>query len=121
MIYLAVDGDDIGRLLTGFIYSDDPDTVAAFSSRVQNYYRGLADLVVSHGGTVIFCTGDSVLARIPEETLPAAQQYLEGSQFTSSAGVGDTLRRAHWALNIAKSLGKDRLVDFARIQEDLCP
>lgn len=71
-------------------------------------------------GKVLFCTGDSIFFKLPKEDSLA--DFLSNHQprgFKISIGVGYTGKEAHWALNVAKSLGKDRLVHFDQVRKDI--
>ena len=120
MFYVAVDGDDIGQLLTQRIYKVNNDhEVIQFSKLVTNTFARVAEWVVQNQGEVLFCTGDSILFKIPEALLDTTLDHLKSEHFTVSAGIGRTLKEAHWALNIAKSLGKARVVHFDEVRRDI--
>lgn len=119
MIYISVDGDDIGKILTKKIYVESNDDVCEFSDYVTSTFTGFAEWVKSHGGDVIFCAGDSILFRIAQELTEDALLQLKSEKFTISIGLGSTIKEAHWALNMAKSLGKARSIHFADIKKDI--
>ncbi|MCL0094450.1 mCpol domain-containing protein [Dehalococcoidales bacterium] len=120
MLYVAVDGDDIGQLLTQRIYKvNNEHEVIQFSKLVTNTFAQVARWVIQNQGEVLFCTGDSILFKIPEALLDVALNHLKLEHFTVSVGVGRTLREAHWALNVAKSLGKARVVHFDEVRKDI--
>jgi hypothetical protein len=120
MLYVAVDGDDIGQLLTQRIYKVNNDReVIRFSKLVTDTFARVAKWVIQNQGEVLFCTGDSLLFKIPKALLNTALQHLKLKYFTVSVGVGRTLKEAHWALNVAKSLGKARVVHFDEVRRDI--
>ncbi len=120
MLYVAVDGDDIGQLLTQRIYKADNDCeVTWFSALITDTLAEIAKWVVQNQGEVLFCTGDNILFRISEALLDAALCQLKSDGFTVSVGIGWTLKEAHWALNVAKSLGKARIVHFDEVRSDI--
>lgn len=121
MFYVAIDGDDIGRLLTQKIYnSTDEFNVIKFSKMVTDSFEKVAIWVRQNQGEVLFCTGDSILFKIPENLIEEAALFQHVSKyFNVSVGVGNNLKEAHWALNIAKSLGKARTVYFDEIRKEI--
>ncbi|OAN45438.1 hypothetical protein A6A03_14765 [Chloroflexus islandicus] len=120
MIYVSVDGDDIGRLLTQKIYqANNDDEVRAFSELVTTTFQAVAAWVIQNQGEVLFCTGDSIFFKISEHLVDNALRHFELDHFTISVGIGETRKEAHWALNIAKSLGKARIVNFNEVRRDI--
>lgn len=118
-MYISVDGDDIGRMLTQKIYTEDDHSVRKFSKAVSDTFNSFADRVKLKGGEVLFCSGDSILFKIDNSMASGILEHLKSDIFTMSIGVGMTLKEAHWALNIAKSLGKARIVHFDEIRESI--
>jgi hypothetical protein len=120
MLYVAVDGDNIGQLLSQRIYKTNSDAeVARFSALVTDKLAQVEKWVIQNQGEVLFCTGDSILFKIPEVLLDEALHDLKSEYFTVSVGVGHTLIEAHWALNVAKSLGKARIVHFDEVRNEI--
>lgn len=120
MLYVSVDGDDIGRLLTQKIYqANNDDEVRAFSESVTSTFQTLALWVIQNQGEVIFCTGDSIFFKISEHLVDEVSRHFEAAGFTVSIGIGETAKEAHWALNVAKSLGKARTVNFNEVRRDI--
>jgi len=120
MLYVSVDGDDIGRLLTQKIYQANSDhEVRAFSESVTNTFQTVSAWVIQNQGEVLFCTGDSIFFKIPEHLVDEALRHFELDHFTVSVGIGETKKEAHWALNVAKSLGKARTVNFNEVRRDI--
>ena len=119
MVYVAVDGDNIGQLLTQRIYTNNDREVIQFSALVTDTFTTVAKWVIQNKGEVLFCTGDSILFKISETLLDSALHHIKPEHFNVSVGVGRTLKESHWALNVAKSLGKARVVHFDEIRKDI--
>jgi hypothetical protein len=120
MLYVAADGDDIGRHLTQRIYRANNDwEVIQFSALVTDTFARVGEWVIQNRGEVLFCTGDSILFKISKTSISTAVHHLKSEHFTISVGVGGTLKEAHWALNVAKSLGKARVVNFDEVRRDI--
>lgn len=111
-VYVAIDGDDVGRRLEQLIARDIENDVVAFSFVVNEWIRKLSEYVQVHGGSVVFASGDSVLCRVPA----SASQALYGltsdgdEEVTFSCGVGHTMSEAMMALKLAKARGRNQLV-----------
>jgi GTP cyclohydrolase III len=120
MLYVAVDGDDIGRFLTQRIYgAKDDHEVVEFSMLVVDTFAQIQEWVIQNQGEVLFCRGDSILFKVPDLLLDNVLSRLQPEPFTVSVGVGQTLKEAHWALNVAKSLGKARVIHFDEIRKEI--
>ncbi len=114
MMYVSVDGDDIGKKLTRIIYSKSEDEITEFSKYVADFFLEIQEKVIELGGKVIFCAGDSIAYCINgEKELQNTFETMKTDRFNVSIGCGNTLQQAHWALNIAKSLGKNQVQYFA--------
>ena len=120
MLYVAVDGDNIGQLLTQKIYGADNDReVVRFSTLVTDTFVQVNQWVIQNQGEVLFCAGDSILFRISESLVDTVSLRLKSGHFSVSVGIGRTMKEAHWALNVAKSLGKARVVHFDEIRREI--
>ena len=115
-MYVSVDGDDIGKMLTKIIYSGTDDEISDFSNYVADFFLNIKKTVIELGGKVIFCAGDSIAYYVNgEEELQTTFAKLKNNRFNVSIGCGNTLQQAHWALNIAKSLGKNQVQYFEEL------
>lgn len=113
-MYVSVDGDDIGKILTRIIYDGNNNEISEFSNYVADFFIDIKRFVTGLGGTVIFCAGDSIAYYIEGEAkLKLTLGKLKNSRFNVSVGCGNTIQQAHWALNIAKSLGKNQVQYFS--------
>lgn len=120
MMYVSVDGDDIGKKLTRIIYSGTEDEITEFSKYVADFFIDIQETVIEFGGKVIFCAGDSIAYCIDgEKELQYTFEKMKNDRFDVSVGCGNTLQQAHWALNIAKSLGKNQVQYFSDLIEIL--
>ncbi|MEM8641529.1 MAG: mCpol domain-containing protein [Cyanobacteria bacterium P01_G01_bin.54] len=119
-VYVSIDGDDVGRLLTQKIYENGDDSIVTnFSQSITLYFENIAKSLEQENGQVLFCTGDSIFFKFPRENL--LHSFLachEPQGFNISIGIGYTRKEAHWALNVAKSLGKDRIIHFNQVRQD---
>lgn len=120
LLYVSIDGDDIGRLLTQRIYqaAEDED-VRQFSELVTNTFNEMAAWVTARNGVVLFCSGDSIFFNMDNSHYEQFAAAFVPEAFNLSIGLGTNRKEAHWALNIAKSLGKNRTVHFDQVREDI--
>lgn len=120
MYYVSIDGDDVGKKLTELLYtSGNEKDVSKFSNLVIQVFESMKKWVEENRGTVLFCAGDSILYKIPKNLIKKSLQSFDTNLFTITVGIGNTMVKAHWALNIAKSLGKDRILFFEEIEKEL--
>lgn len=118
MVYIIIDGDDIGRQITAFYLQNDVLRLSDFISQVHSKLRLISDFLESAGFSVIFCAADGVAARCETPTMDDDEIYGSiraignGSGLTFSAGVGTNLREAYVALLLAKSSGKARICNY---------
>lgn len=114
-MFLAIDGDDIGRAVERLIVLATADEVAAFSQAVDAALDDITQRIEERGALVILRGGDSLLAEMPEIRPEEIEQLLAGASgtLTFSAGTGGTMRNAFLALKLAKASGKRRCVEWS--------
>jgi len=118
-IYLAADGDDVGRKIEFFIVMDQMDLLSDFFNDFQAAMVWFAEkLSKEFDAEIIFNGGDSLLARLQtSEILTSKLENLRAefsnlSHATISLGIGDNPRQAYFALKLAKASGKNRTEIF---------
>ena len=116
-MYVSVDGDDIGKKLTNIIYTCDDKAVTEFSGAVEAFFDNVKKEIEQQNGRVVFCAGDSIAFFIDDESIEDIIPLLQSESFNVTIGCGRTLQQAHWALNIGKSLGKNRVMNFENVIE----
>lgn len=114
MIYIAIDGDNIGASVERFVILEQREQLAAFATSIKYAVEDIADALRKAGATIIFTGGDSVLAECANASVyPAIRKVLSEDQpMRFSAGVGHSIREAYIALKMAKTSGKGCLVSF---------
>jgi GTP cyclohydrolase III len=115
VIFIAADGDDIGRHLEYLIATDQMEELEFFSNLFSSSMNWLHMAIVTDlNARVIFWGGDNLLARFefnhPHlETIESIRiKFQELSGKTLSVGLGYTPSMSLLALKLAKSKGKDR-------------
>jgi len=118
--YIVIDGDDIGRTITGLYLKNDPASLGTFAESVKDKVCEIADLLRSQNFEVIFCAADGVAGHTDDAFTSALDIYrsieaIGGKQITFSAGVGNSLREAYIALLASKSNGKAQIMNYSDI------
>ncbi|MEH2089577.1 mCpol domain-containing protein [Nostoc sp.] len=118
-LYLAVDGDDVGRKIEFFIVTDQMELLSNFSHNFQSSMLWLAETLSDEfNAKIIFNGGDSLLARLQSDAISVSRleslriEFASFSKATLSFGIGDNSRQAYFALKLAKATGKDRIEIF---------
>ena len=103
-MYLAYDGDKVGRKLEDLIIDNNEHKIEAFAAKMSWTLRNLEKLLADHHCRIIFASGDSVLARttLDFDTDKVKRDY---GDITFSLGIGKTPLEAMLALKKAKSKG----------------
>lgn len=120
MIYVAIDGDDIGRKLASCYLSNRVDDLKATKDLVDLTTQHISDLLIRLGYEVFFCAADGVTGALKVEKIDVGAFYQEieniaGHELSFSVGVGKSLREAYVALLYAKSTGKGRACEYSSI------
>lgn len=114
MIYVALDGDDIGDSIRRYFLENDEKNIAkkskevvAVTKRIRNYLKDL-------NFKIIFCAGDDILSKGESIDINEFSNFLMQTRDTCtfSVGIGNTLERTYVALRYAKSIGKNKIVKY---------
>ena len=124
MLYIAADGDGIGKLVGRAVIANDVVELHKVSNRIDAAQDFILHWCKDIGGIKISGGGDEFTAAIPSEakgSLKDLRASIEKSfGYTISVGVGRNLSEAGTALLVAKLRGKDRIVWFnKKIKEDI--
>jgi len=118
-IYLAADGDDVGRTIEFFIVMEQIEKLSDFSKSYNAAMIWLSEkLTKNFAAKIIFSGGDSLLVSslLDEPLIDNLEQlrveFFNHSQTTISFGIGDNPRQAYFALKLAKASGKNRIEIF---------
>lgn len=109
MIYLAIDGDDVGREVERLVLSGALDELERFSAALEARISQLSSALCELGGEVKLKGGDSVLAVFSShvahaELFTALSPLLAPREgVTFSVGLGESPRGAWLALKVAKT------------------
>jgi GTP cyclohydrolase III len=119
ILYIAIDGDDVGRHLEYLMLVNDIDGITEFSIKYKKAMDWLVQsLIARFEASVVFSGGDNILASLSEEKFTLKDVELIRSKFskiadkTLSIGIGNSAREAYFALKLSKSSGKNCTHDF---------
>jgi hypothetical protein len=124
-LYLAADGDDVGRKIEFFIVMNQTRQLSDFSDDYQAAMVWFSEKLSNNfGAKIIFKAGDSLLAcsLLEEFSLNSLEQlrieFCKLSHATISFGIGNSPRQAYFALKLAKASGKNRIEIFQEYGND---
>lgn len=122
LMYLAIDGDDVGNQIEYHILKNEALELTDFSKIYLNAMTWLKQTMLQLNNTeIILSGGDNLLLALPG-SIDVSQienirlQFSSQVNSTLSMGIGNSLQEAHIALKYAKVSGKNQLCKFEDIQ-----
>lgn len=117
MIYITIDGDDIGQMITSSYLKNDVNALSRINNVVNDKTKKIANFLESQGFSIIFCAADGVAGfttkdKVDSDLIYSSISTLSEPELNFSAGMGATLQEAYIALLSAKSSGKKCLHSF---------
>lgn len=109
MIYLYIDGDDIGLRIERTFMENDEVMLRQVNEDIQDLVRHISTYLQDIGFTIIFSGADGVICKGEQIDIEKLLHYIRRLSFdyTFSVGAGKTLQDAFLSLRYAKSLGKN--------------
>jgi hypothetical protein len=124
IVYIAVDGDDVGSHLEYLMLMNDIETLAHFAAEYTNAMQQfIATLTNIFRISVIFLGGDSLLLTAESAEFSVNQletvrtSFAENTRHTLSIGLGYSAREAYIALKLAKTSGKNCIRRFVELSD----
>lgn len=116
MMFVAMDGDDIGQHVGSAILNDDLNALHEISNKINEGQEIIKQFASHFGGHIIAQGGDEANICVPQE----AEEHLESLReeyknavgASLSVGVGSKPSEAGKALIVAKLHGKDQILHF---------
>ena len=108
-MYIAIDGNDVGKHLEGLILSGDLEGLHAFSLKITFLINTIEQFIIKQGGKCFLRGGDNILAYIMQDKLMVIVKYistLKTDDISFSIGIGNDVIDAYLALKYAKSMKK---------------
>lgn len=116
ILFLAIDGDDVGRQLETYIVTNQVEHLTSFFQQFQASMKWLEIMLIdTYDANILFNGGDNLLATIAQNKFSLSSinmirsQFSENAHRTLSIGIGTSPRNAFIALKLAKAGGKDRV------------
>ena len=124
MIYITIDGDDIGQMITSSYLKNDLHELSKINRVVNEKTLLISKFLKEQGFNIIFCAADGVAGFIDQIAIDKVFIFdsiksLAEPELSFSAGIGTTLQEAYIALLSAKSNGKCCLHDFNRLNSNV--
>lgn len=123
MVYMAIDGDDMGKMVEEGLLTDDPEVARKISQDIQQAHEEIEKLTKAQRGEVIFDGGDNMLLYVPfdEDFFEMCRKfYIDETGHTATIGVGERPIQAHFSLVYGKNTGKNKVVVYSpEVEEEL--
>lgn len=111
-MFIAYDGDRIGRKLENFLIENDETKIEQFANMVFEALKKIESDLRKCGCKIIFASGDSIFAKTTSDFDPEKINRNFGD-ITFSLGIGETPLEAMLALKKAKSNGNAKYCRFS--------
>ena len=115
-VFFSVDGDDVGKLIEKGLLENDELFLTQTSSQIKQWLLAIENIIIKYDGKVIMSGGDMLLSIINNDCIKSLLKDLSKVQtsfkFTCSAAVGRTMPEVYFALKLAKSKGKNHIVNL---------
>lgn len=120
MLYITIDGDDIGQRIARYYLSNDARSLAELNEQMRETTELISTYLESIGCSIIFCGADGVAGFAKSLQVSELAIFNEISSIakrcaTFSVGTGASLRESYVALMAAKSLGKAQLFNYKNL------
>lgn len=113
MIYIYLDGDDIGRKLASCFLENNDNKLAQIIKDLEDILSQIRDYLMKKGFQIIFFAADGVACKGTNLEVEGFAQYIRSvgqPRYTFSAGIGNSLQNSFFALEYAKAVGKNTTV-----------
>lgn len=114
MIYIGIDGDNVGNIMERYIIENDEENVRKVSFNIENDIETLTRHLSDRGFKIIISAGDNILCRgesINKNDLKEMLRELSNC-CSFSVGIASTMKDTYLALKYAKVIGKNAIVDY---------
>lgn len=114
MIYIGIDGDNVGTKIEKSLLENDEINVARVSEEITNSVKKITNYLKIINFKIIFSTGDDILCKGESIEIDKLSDFLAEIKNTNtfSVGIGNTLEKTYVALKYAKSIGKNKIVKY---------
>lgn len=106
-IYVAIDGNEIGKIIEKYLLCGDTETLSKFSSTLTNCILRISSFIKNNNGELIMAGGDNVLACLPEDVFLILKEFIINDTkdviFSFSIGTSTEPLGSYLALKYAKA------------------
>ena len=119
MIYIGIDGDNIGIKIEKSLLENDEINVARISEEMTSSIKKITNYLKVLNFEIIFSAGDDILCKGEFIEIANLSNFLAEIKNTNtfSVGIGNTLEKTYVALKYAKSIGKNKIVKYTENNE----
>lgn len=126
MMYIGIDGDDIGKKIERYLLESNENLVQEMSDTISLLINEITSYLKNEGASIIYSRGDNILCKYNNDThhfkisidiIDKLYDFLFNLDIniTFSVGISDSLKDTYIALKYAKSIGKNCLVIYNNI------
>lgn len=113
MVYVTIDGDDVGQKISSSYLFNNVDELININELVNVATLEISKILVEYGFEIIFRAADGVAGTIDNDSIDLREvfnniQTISCDEITFSMGSGNTLKDSYVALITAKSNGKNQ-------------
>ena len=106
-IYVAIDGNEIGKIIEKYLLCENLEELSKFSTTMNDCVLKISLFIEKNNGTLIMSGGDNIFACLPEDVFPILKKYInkhsENAVFSFSIGVSTYPLGSYLALKYAKA------------------
>jgi hypothetical protein len=114
MIYIILDGDDIGLKIEKSFLENDEATLRKVNENIKQIVEVISLYLIEIGFEIIFSGADGIIGKGDKIDLENFYKFVKKNclPYTFSIGIGDNLKGSFLALRYAKSINKNVLVVY---------
>ncbi len=120
MMYIILDGDDIGLKIEKSFMENDELTLNKVNEDIKRIVDFISIYLVQEGFEIIFSGADGIICKGNEVNIKNLSSFVkkECLPYTFSIGIGDTLKSSFLALRYAKSISKNVTVSYTQKSDE---
>jgi hypothetical protein len=109
MLYIYIDGDDIGLEIEKCFMENDEASLKQINEEMNSLAKKMSSYFIDIGFSVLFLGADGIICKGESINIKKLSSFIRkiSNRFTFSIGAGNNLRDAFLALRYAKSIGKN--------------
>lgn len=120
MMYIILDGDDIGLKIEKSFMDNDEVSLKQINEDIKNIGEIISLYLVKEGFEIIFSGADGIICKGEEINIKNLSDFVKEKclPYTFSIGIGDNLKSSFIALRYAKSIRKNVTVSYTLKNDD---